>query len=185
MVTFSPSDSATVSTQPMATDRGFVHDPELRGLHVGLAHSHVCWGAVIAGALTAMALMILSSSFAYACGVPAYSGGDYGWGAGIWSVLTAIIAFFIGGMVVSYFASRSELRIGLLHGIMAWVLAVALVPAVSAFGVLHTYAMNAGMQPTLNQPTWGVEKGAAWGAFLALAFGLVAAALGGCAGLVG
>src|SRR5579862_9602113 len=74
--------------------------------------THLAWGAVIAGALTALALMILSSYLAAAFGVPAFRGLAYGFGSAVWCVLTAAVAFFFGGMMVSYFSPRSEMYCG-------------------------------------------------------------------------
>jgi hypothetical protein len=101
--------------------------------------TRLAWCAVIAGALTSLAILTLASAFGAACGVPAFRGGPYGVGALFWSMISSIIAFFFGGMVVEYLTRRGESRLGILHGMLAWVLAVNLVAlmALPGLGLFH------------------------------------------------
>jgi hypothetical protein len=148
--------------------------------------TRLAWGAVIAGALTALALLVLSSSLGYACAIPAYRGGNYGFGALVWSVVSAAFAFFFGGMVVEYLTRRGETRLGILHGVLAWVLAVNLTTLVSVSvpGLFRGFlpldvARVAGPIATTDA---GSINAAAWGIFLSLLAGLISAAIGGIAG---
>src|SRR4051812_14746333 len=95
MVTINPSDS-NYNTGPTnsgtaqdlgTTSRGFVHEPELADVPVTAGGrpaplSRVPWGAVIAGTLTAISIMVLSGALAYAVGVSAYGDVRPGAGAG-------------------------------------------------------------------------------------------------------
>mgnify|MGYP001549231124 CR=1 FL=1 len=193
MVTVNPDSGASTQTGGRMAERGIAYEPE-GALREPLLNgrSYVCWGAVIAGSLAAIALILLSSLLGYACGVPAFAGGTYGWGAGAWSVITAAIAFFAGGALVGYFTPSGEQRNGALHGFMAWVLALPLILIFTgaAAGMFHATAsgglLRDTMQPSaLSQPTWGSATGAAWGAFISIAIGLIFAAIGGTVGFMG
>ncbi|MGN6370486.1 MAG: hypothetical protein ACTHN5_19700 [Phycisphaerae bacterium] len=173
------------------SDRNLVHDRDVEHhAHTGAAHSHVCWGAVIAGSVTAMSLMVLMASFAYAIDIPGYSNGDYGFATGLYAVFTAVVSFLIGGAVTSYFADRAEQHIGLLHGIMCWTLTVPLLLLLSgtAFGLFRMYAFSAFNRATAGQivasGTTSDYHAAAWGAFIALFCGLLSAAIGGVGGFM-
>jgi len=148
--------------------------------------TRLAWGAVIAGALTSLAILILAGAFGMACDVPAYRGGPYGVGALFWSLISSVIAFFIGGMVCEYLTRRGESRLGVLHGVLAWVLAINLVAiiALPGFGLLHGFVPLDTLR--WNNVVGGIDHGsvtaAAWGVFLSLFFGMIAAAAGGILG---
>jgi hypothetical protein len=192
--------------QSVTTGRGFVTPEEGQaGIYQPqpvLARSRIAWGAVIAGSLLAISILVLSGSLAYACGVPAYSGGPYGWGAGIWSVITAAIAFYAGGCLSAYLTGATDAAYSnMLHGVMAWVLAIPLVMVL--FSGTHGMFAQGGLmasdvtrmvisgnpQATVNPAITAqsaVEQlpnlhltGAAWGAWISLAVGLIFAAIGG------
>lgn len=155
-----------------------------------LARSHVSWGSVIAGSLLAISILVLSASLAYACGVPAYSGqanAAYGWGAGIWAVVTAIIAFFCGGCLAAYMSSAADYRYHALHGVLTWAMALPLLMLILSWGGMATSGyMSEGVRtmqfhPAFRQPNWSGLTGAAWGAFISLACGLIFAFIGGSA----
>jgi hypothetical protein len=146
----------------------------------------LAWGAVIAGALTALALLLLSNMFAIACDISAFRGGAYGWGAGVWSVISYGVAFFLGGMVVEYLTRRGEARLGALHGVLVWVLAVNLAVLLSApaIGFFHAFIPVDAFRfvGAANDASSGSINAAAWGVAISVFVGLPSAALGGIAG---
>jgi len=146
--------------------------------------TRLAWGAVIAGALTSLAILILAGAFGMACDVPAYRGGPYGVGALFWSIISSAIAFFIGGLVCEDLTRRGESRLGILHGVLAWVLAVNLVAiiALPGFGLLHGFVPLDTLRYNVNGLPNGSVTAAAWGVFLSLFFGMIAAAAGGILG---
>lgn len=199
----SPRDpNAPVTTNISAGERGFVA-PEVRPETVPTPtpeapaalprpQSRVAWGAVIAGTLLTISLIIFSSMFAYTVGIPAYAGGRYGVGAGFWSVVTSILAFLSGACLASYLAGNMEERLSMVHGVAVWALTLPLllfifngpVLAVSQAGMVASDAGRLtlfGGGPGVLQ-TWGSATGAAWGALLSQFFGLLAAAVGGVIG---
>jgi hypothetical protein len=155
--------------------------------HVLAAHSHIGWGAVIAGALASLAFLTLMTSFATACGIPPYRGGTFGAGGFIWMCFSAIVSFFLGGYISAYLAPRREERAGgVIHGMMAWILGTLLIITLSAgaIGLFHGGMANAFQfgTPMAGEVTHAQLVGAAWGAFCALALGLIFGIIGGAAG---
>jgi len=176
------TNSNFVSTESVAA-RGFVPE-DLAPTTIVTGRTNLAWGAVIAGALTSISLLILGAAFAYAVRIPVYIGGTYGVGAAIYGIAISIIAFFFGGMVVSYFSPRHEERVGLVHGMLAWVLAIPLMLSMIALGagVFGGYLAAPFVHATTADGSMTVTAGVAWGAFLAMFLGLLSAMLGGIAG---
>lgn len=93
---------------------------DLQGLH------RVSWGAVFAGAIVALvvqlALGLLGLSIGMGIVDPAgptdFEG--LGIGAGIWILVSTIIAFFIGGWVAAHLAGLPIAGDGALHGVLTW-----------------------------------------------------------------
>src|SRR5439155_11600637 len=106
MVTFNKEgDSKSMMSSTGRELRGFSEElvkPVESAQGVLYARTRLAWGAVIAGALTSLAILILAGAFGMACDVPAFRGGPYGVGALFWSIISSAIAFFIGGMVCEY-----------------------------------------------------------------------------------
>lgn len=186
--------SETVLSPP---ERRLVHDDDGRDADQGhRPRSHVAWGAVIAGSLLSISLLVLFSVMAYTFGIPAYRGEEYGVGAAAWSIVTAMLAFFAGGCLTTDMAPKFELRTGLAHGALAWVLAIPLIFLIFGGGIgtfsLGSARILAGADitrttivPMAGQTMVQINVGAAWGTLLTLFFGLVAAAIGGWIGATG
>lgn len=190
MVTpYTTSDSAVSTTAQSTFAEEAAPRPMLTGEQmpmqsrsVMLMRSYVSWASIIAGTVLALSLLILSASLAYACGVPAYFGGAYGWGAGIWSVVTAAVVFFCGGCVAAYFATAAQGRYRVLHGVMVWALAMPLLAFFFA-GTLGAFISHTGVVLS-GAPGGSIfpSTGAAWGSFISIGTGLVFAFFGGGAG---
>jgi hypothetical protein len=177
-----------------SSDRG------LLGLHLG----RVRWGAVVAGLFVAFATMAVLSVLGLAIGLSAYDYGDnprpFSVGAGIWSILSAIIAFCLGG----YVASRTSLAYnnegtGTLNGVMVWAVAIPLLVYFLGTGLGHAprmagtaHSYDVAMPASARMDASGAAVGnanpagrpispaaAAWWSLVALLLGLGASALGG------
>ncbi len=193
----SPQNPQTPVPGTTVTGRGFISPEESAAMERQasvMIRSHVSWGSVIAGTLLALSLLVLSATFAYAVGVPAFRGtGAYGWGAGIWSVVTSIICFFLGGWLAAHLAAATDRQYRVLHGVMTWALAIPLILLI--FGVGQTVLTNqAGLigsdvtrmaitgSPLAGPVVPGMTRvGAAWGGFISLILGLISAAVGASA----
>jgi len=188
MVSINPSDpdyrsaTGTASATPM---RELPLDPEPSG-PFGLRSSFgplsgVPWGGIIAGSVVTISLLALSTAFAVACDVPAYRGGDYGFGAGVWACLTSIVAFFVGAAVAGMVMPRERLG-GAVRGMITWSLTIVLtvVLSMSTVGFLRAPS-NIGAAVNPDALAMSIN-GAAWGTFIAMILGLAAAVVGGVFG---
>lgn len=95
---------------------GAVHRPSL-----------ISWGAVIAGLVVAVAISWLMFLLGSAIGLSIADATDFeamgeglGIGTVIWILLTAIIAYFLGGLVTGRLAGKPDKTTGLLHGVTLW-----------------------------------------------------------------
>ncbi len=193
MVTMSPTNGPGVATSgPNVAmgGRGLVHEEEhapMARISEGLGFG---WGAVIAGCLGAIALLTLSALLAYACGVPAYTGGVYGVGAGFWAGVSSLIAFWAAGMISASARWPQRAASRALHGFVSWALAVGLLLLLSlpALGLAQvpiiTNLLHMTILPPMTEPTWATMTGAAWCTFIALSVGLLASIFGGLTGSV-
>ena len=143
----------------------------------------VPWGGIIAGSIVTISLLAFSTALAVACDVEAYRGGTYGIGAAIWACITSIIAFFIGAAVAGMVPPRDRMG-GAVRGFITWALTVVLtvVLSMSTLGFLRAPTnIGAAVGPdTLNASI----SSAAWGTFIAMLLGLMAAIAGGIFGAV-
>ena len=88
----------------------------------------VSWGAVFAGLLIGTALQIVLTMFGVAIGLGAAddSAKAAGIGTGIWAVVAALIAAWVGGRGAGATARARERGDGAFHGILAWALSTVL-----------------------------------------------------------
>ena len=145
----------------------------------------ISWSSIFAGALIALAVLVLLSVAALAAGLevaPVGEGAEPLFGTAIASIVTGIfivIAFGAGGLTAVWAAGHVEPGPALLHGFLVWALALLLLLALVAlglggFGGTATF-LGGGFEPE----TIEEFEDAAWATVLALALGAAAAVLGG------
>jgi hypothetical protein len=82
----------------------------------------VRWGAVIAGVVTAFAVLLFLTTVGIALGLSALGGSNdtSGWGttAGIYGAITLLLAFFIGGWIAARAAAPSPELNGVFNGFL-------------------------------------------------------------------
>ena len=89
--------------------------------------SRVSWGALFAGVVVAMATQVLLGALGLAIGLTAANQPDtFGVGAGIWWLLSGILALFLGGWTAARLANKPRRVDGGLHGFATWGLATIL-----------------------------------------------------------
>jgi hypothetical protein len=164
--------------------RGFIPPEDVAKVErepIAMIRSHITWGGVIGGSVLTFGLLALSCSFATACGLPVVAGdGTYGFGAGLWSIITAIIAFGSGGWLGACLASTINARYRVLHGVMVWALTIGLIVLLSEGGASMLVGRNVGLISGIREMVLVAPRiGPAWGAFISLAVGLAAAICGG------
>jgi hypothetical protein len=166
----------------------------------------VSWTAVWVGALTALAVGLVLGLAGAALGLHLESRNPeqnwYHTAAIIWSAFTAIVSFVAGGWVAARTAGIRRAEPAMLHGAVAWLVAVPLLLAVAALGAGGFYgswyeglagrpawAANVAAASESPPPTPAQEerlkeearaaRNAALGAVTALLLGLIGSAIGG------
>ncbi len=93
----------------------------------------ISWGAVFAGVVAILVTQLLLSVLGIGIGASTINPASeqdpmsgIGIGAGIWLILSALIAFFVGGWMAGRLAGIPRNLDSLLHGVLAWALAVLL-----------------------------------------------------------
>lgn len=93
----------------------------------------VTWGAVFAGALIAISIQVLLSMLGTGIGASTVdtqanggtpSASAFGIGAGLWWVISSLLALFIGGWVAGRLSGSSLSADAALHGLLTWALAM-------------------------------------------------------------
>ncbi len=91
-------------------------------------HKRIAWGALFGGVVIAVAVQVLLSLLGAGIGLGTVntnagstpSGDSFGVGAGLWWVISSIIALFIGGYVSAWMAGITTRFDGILHGLVTW-----------------------------------------------------------------
>ncbi len=88
------------------------------------------WGAIMAGLIVATAVQVVLALLGLAVGLAAFdprsSAGSFGLGAGLWTIVSALIALFVGGMTAGRLSGVLTQRSGFLHGVVLWALSTLL-----------------------------------------------------------
>lgn len=109
------SDRGIPRTEVSASDYSFENRPV----------SRISWGAVIAGAIIALATQIVLTLIGVSIGLatldPATgdnpTGAALGAGAGIWLVISSLVSLFLGGFIAARLAGKLN---GWVHGLTTW-----------------------------------------------------------------
>ena len=120
------SGTSTVGT---TTGRSFANGPQIDvNTAVVTPTDRVRWGPIIAGLFAALSTLALLSVLGVAVAGSAYDPGDsaraFGIGAGIWGIISFLIAFGIGGWLAARAAAVRGANNGLLNGAMVWAVAI-------------------------------------------------------------
>lgn len=114
-----------------------------RGQDVGIEDvmevgSRVGWGAIVAGAVMALATSLVLTVLGTAVGLSvsdSVDGDSLGVGAGIWAIVTTIVALFIGGYITSQCVVGETKTESVVHGIIMWGVTFALLMWFAASGI--------------------------------------------------
>jgi len=141
-----------------STDRPGYDQPGYGGAPTAVSqvveyHDRVRWGPILGGLVTALSLQLVLSALGAAVGLSTLSAGaqagDVGIGVGIWTVLSILIALFLGGYATARASGPMSRTSSLINGAILWstVLVASawlLASGVSgAFGVLASAAGDA------------------------------------------
>ncbi len=177
----------------------------------------VSWGAIFAGFVVAFATLTLLLLLGGAVGLTMFDVNDpgsaegWGWGAGIWYIVSVIIALFVGGLVAGRLAGVPRSIDSMLHGVATWglIIVASLLLTGTAMGQLFGAATGMAqtregeqqmqqieqtaqqtdqqdvqemLQSPETQRTADRAAGVAWAAFIAMLLGALAAMSGGYLG---
>jgi hypothetical protein len=99
---------------------------------VALSQPSMNWGAIIAGWLVAVGVALLMYVGGLAMGFTVFDPYDaeatakgLGIGTALWMIVTWIVALLLGSMFASWFDSRDDRNMGVMHGITVWGLSIA------------------------------------------------------------
>jgi len=113
----------------------------------------ISWGAVIGGVVLALVVQLLLGMLGLGIGLSTVdpSTGDtpsaqaFGIGAGIWWIVSTLLALFIGGWVAAHLAGIPRRTEGILHGLLAWAVATLLTVYLIATGLGNLIGGTASM----------------------------------------
>lgn len=112
----------------------------------------VRWAAIFAGLFTTVSTFILLSVLGLAIGASAFTPGDnlagFGTGAGIWSAVSALLAFFVGGLIAARAAAVTGRGNGALNGAMVWIVMIPLALYLVSSGIGSTLRTLGGIAST-------------------------------------
>jgi len=187
-----PTGSANEASEP-----GFV-----------LGRTHVHWGAIVAGLLSALTALYLLSLLGGAIGLTsmnaataAAQGGvpaDAGRNTAIWEAIAGILSFLLGGYVVSRAAHLLDEGWGAFHGALVFMLAVPLILWLAGQGLgsvlgsignvaggLHPDVLQTTAQNNATQvgDTAAALRNGLWGSLIGSLLALAASAIGGWLGV--
>ncbi len=113
--------------------------------------NRISWGAIFAGTAVALVVQLLLSLLGLAIGlsiVEPLTGGNpwrgIGIGAGIWWIISALLALFIGGWTAGRLAGMPLRKDAILHGIIVWALltVITFYLVISGVGTIISGALN-------------------------------------------
>ncbi len=95
--------------------------------------SHVSWGAILAGFVSALSIIFLLNLLGVGIGLATINPLEerdplegLGWGTIIWWTVSNLIALFVGGMISGRLAGFTDKMDGAIHGAISWSLYVLL-----------------------------------------------------------
>lgn len=100
--------------------------------------SRVSWGAILAGAVMALAISFILSLLGAAIGLSAtrnLAREGLGTGTAVWAVVTTIIALFFGGWITSQCVVGETKAESVVHSIIMWGVVLAMVLWLTASGI--------------------------------------------------
>lgn len=143
--------SPTSETTHMGTGRGMTGDVIAPDVHTNIAiatpKDSVRWGPIFAGLVTALSTLVLLSVLGVAVAGSSFDPGDrlqtFGQAAGWWGGISALVAFFCGGLISARTAAVRGTGNGVFQGAMVWLVAIPLLMYLIS-GVVSSAARTAG-----------------------------------------
>ena len=135
-------------------------------------HDRVRWGPIIAGLFLAITSQLVLSGIGAAIGLSAIAGADNpqaaaadaGTGVGIWSIISLLIALFLGGWLLTRLCGPMNRNTALLNGTVLWATTIALSAWLLTSGVAGAFGViGANLGEIVNQVQTGTAGAPAEG----------------------
>jgi len=113
--------------------------------------SRICWGAILAGSVLAIAMFFLLTLFGRAIGFSVsdkFEGKNIGMAAAIYAIVVTAICLFAGGFVASQLTSGENKREAALYGLLVWAAVFAMLLWLMASGVKAGFSAILGVATT-------------------------------------
>jgi len=141
---------------------------EVETQDVASVGSRVSWGAVFAGAVVALTLYVFLSVLGVALGLTisdrtSTSTEHVATGAGIWAIVSLLVALFVGGLVTSRTTVGEKKGEAMMYGVLVWAALVGMMAGIGAAGQsayfgFSNYLSRAGQTMAQPQQTLTVER---------------------------
>lgn len=122
----------------------------------------VRWGPIWAGIFASISTLFLLGLLGVAVGLSAYdvkeNARGFGMGAGIWQIVSVIIAFMVGGWVAGRTGVSPERRTGWLNGALVWAVTVPLILLMLTSGVSGIVSSAANMAAQVMPRQQGISS---------------------------
>jgi cytochrome c oxidase subunit IV len=146
----------------------------------------VSWGGIWAGVLVVLGTQLFLTTLGLAVGISADSRRvdptALGTGAVVWSALSLLVALFLGGMAATRMSMVWERSVGLLQGVLVWVISLVAVTYFGAHGIGIMGGSALGIVTGAAASLPREPSATAWIQFIAVALSLLAAIGGGALG---
>ncbi len=175
-------------TGPQGKKRAVEHETEYYGTEHPTgerATSRVSWGGVFVGVFVTLAVGMAILSLGAALGLSAVDPATadmtaLGWGTGIWSIVTIILATFVGAFVSVKASNLRSSRDAGVQGGAVWALSFLMMTLFAGAIAAAGAAVAVAAEPVAPAETIG--EVATWGYFVGAALGAISGVLGGLAG---
>ena len=127
--------ATTTATAADARDRDL---PDVDAEDLLPVRSRISWGAILAGAVLALALYFLLTLLGAAIGLSVADDAgatELGLGAGIWAILVTALCLFAGGYAASHFTVGENKTEAAVYGLLVWAVVFAMLLWLMASGV--------------------------------------------------
>jgi hypothetical protein len=101
-------------------------------------HSRISWGAILSGAVAAVAMFLLLTLLGSAIGLSVEPNVDdelFGWGAIVWAITASLLSMLIGGWITSLCTAGENRREAAIYGLVTWAMALGIMLWLVSAGV--------------------------------------------------
>jgi hypothetical protein len=120
----------------------------------------VSWGAVFAGAVVSLAVLVTLTALGEGLGLvagPAFGkiATSFGMGSALWMLLAGAAAFYAGGWIAGRLTGIARVSESVIHGVVAWSTATVMLAFLFTSGGLGWVSRAIGATLNMNEPVVG------------------------------